>query len=77
MQIFVKVQFSHLKKVSKESSEMDLWNWLIHSTDQNAEYTPVTDVHTVVKLVAIFTALKRTRKQHRATTNTGFVITIE
>ena len=77
MQIFVKVKCFHLGKVLKESDELDLWNWLIHSTDQNNEYTPATDVHTVAKLVATFTALKRNIKQHRATTNTGYVSSIE
>ena len=52
-------------------------SWLIYSTDQNAEFTRATDVHTVAKLVATVTALKRTTKQHRATTNTEYVITIE
>ena len=46
-------------------------------TDQNAEYTLATNIHIVTKLVATFTALKRTTKQNRATTNTGYVITIE
>ena len=54
----------------------------MHSTDQNAEYTPTTNVHTVGKLVATFTDSKRTTKQHRARTchhnrlNCLFVITI-
>ena len=56
-------------KSFKRSTELDLENWLILSTDQNVEYTHVIDVHIVAKLVATFTALKRTTKQHRATTN--------
>ena len=70
------------RKVSKESIELDLWSWLMHSTDQNAEDTPTTNVHTVGKLVATFTDSKRTTKQHRARTcyhnrlNCLFVITI-
>ena len=77
MHIIVKVGSLHLGKVSKQSSEMDLWNWLIHSTDQNAEHAPTTDVYTVAKFLATITALKRTTKQHQATTNTGYVITME
>ena len=75
--MFVKVECYHLGKVSKEGSEVDLWNWDKDSTDQNTEYTPATDVNTVAKNVAISTALKRTTKEHQATTNTGSKITIE
>ena len=77
MHVFVTVKGFHRRKFSRKSSELDLWNWLIHSTDQNAEYTPATDVHTVDKLVATFTALKRFTKRHQATINKGYVITIE
>ena len=56
--ILFKIKCFHLGKVSKESSKLDLWNWLIDSTDQNAEYTPAADVHTVAKFVATFPSLK-------------------
>ena len=75
--IFFNVKGLHLVEISRESSELDLWKCLIHSTDQNAEYTPATDVHTVAKLVANFTALKQTSKQQQAATNTGYVIAIK
>ena len=45
MHIFAIVDYYHIGKVSKESSELDLSNWLVHSTDQNAEYTSATDLH--------------------------------
>ena len=76
MHILVRVECFHLGMFSKKSSAMDLWNWLIASADQNADYTPTTNLNRIAKLVATFTALKRTTKHHRATTNTGFVITI-
>ena len=46
-------------------------------SDQNAEYTSAPNLNTIAKLVATFTALKRTTKQHQATKNNEFVITIE
>ena len=77
MHIFVKVKIFHLGKVSKLSFELELWNWPIHSADQKPEYTPLTDVHTVAKLFAFFTALTRTTKQQRTIRNTGYFITIQ
>ena len=59
MHIFVKVKCFHLGNVSKENIEFYLWNLLIDSTDQNAEYTPVADVHTVAKFFATFPSLKK------------------
>ena len=68
--------FSRQSSLKKYITKI-LRNWLIHSTDQNAEYKFITDVHTVDIIFATFTALKRSTKHYRATTNTGFAITIE
>ena len=73
--ICLKIECLHLGKDSKKKKSI----CGTARPDYNAEYTPAKDVRTVVKLVTTFTALKHTTKllQHRATTNTGLVITIE
>ena len=75
--IFVKVKYFHLGKVSKGSSESDLWNYLKLSADKNVEYNPATDVNTFAKHCATFTDFKRTTKQHHVCKHTRYVITIE